>query len=164
MPSGVYKRGRFSLAEFFWSRVNQREPSECWEWIGAIKHSFYGDCRGDYAHRVSWRLHNKPEIPAGFHVCHKCDNRRCVNPGHLYLGTAKDNNADLSERNRYKSGAKGSRAKITAEQVIELRARAAILLERRSREETSKILAPEYGITHYTARAIIAGKRWGHLL
>src|SRR5690606_13496445 len=62
------------------------------------------------ASRVSWEIH-RGAITGGLHVLHHCDNPRCVNPKHLYLGTQKENSRDMVERNRFKNRAtpKGSR-------------------------------------------------------
>lgn len=81
----------------------QLAESGCWEWTDAIKPPGYGKfwngSRIENAHRQSW-IYNRGTIPTGVYVCHHCDNRKCVNPDHLYLGTAKDNQADVIARNR----------------------------------------------------------------
>lgn len=164
MPSGVYKRNAGTLEDFFWERVEKEQPNGCWIWKGAEKHSWYGDCRKEYAHRVSWKLHNNLAIPRDMHICHKCDNTKCVNPSHLYLGTPKDNNADVANRSRYKTGSKSSKAKITSSKVKELRKEAETLLKKMSRQKAAILLSPKYGLTHFAIRDIIAGKRWNHLL
>ena len=90
--------------EKFWEKVDVKSTNECWNWIGAKKPSGYGNCycidRYTYrsAHRLSWEIHNGA-IPDGKLVLHKCDNKSCVNPGHLYLGTQSDNISDIMKRN-----------------------------------------------------------------
>lgn len=74
----------------------------CWLWTGAVGSHGYGVIgTGPHTtsttHRMAYILQNGP-IPNGMMVLHKCDNRRCVNPSHLYIGTAKDNARDLWER------------------------------------------------------------------
>lgn len=86
----------------FWAKVSKSD--NCWEWTAALHDSGYGifgtgDKRVDRAHRISWRLVNG-DIPAGLFVCHHCDNRKCIRPDHLFLGTNDDNRADMVRKGR----------------------------------------------------------------
>jgi hypothetical protein len=83
--------------ERFWSLVDKNAPNGCWNWTGSVWASGYGGAPHigvvSAAHRVSWYLHNGKQ-PDGLMVCHKCNNKKCVNPDHLYLGTGSDNALD----------------------------------------------------------------------
>lgn len=89
-----------SFAALFWSRTKRME-SGCIEWTGTIQR--YGvihiDGKSQRAHRIAWEITNGP-IPAGLLVCHHCDNPPCVNPEHLFTGTASDNAHDCIAKGR----------------------------------------------------------------
>ena len=95
--------------QMFWEKVDKRSENECWNWLGAINQNGYGKIYRDYtaksAHRISFEMH-KGSILKGKNVLHTCDNRRCVNPNHLYLGTFKDNTKDMIDKGRGRAGRK----------------------------------------------------------
>ncbi len=96
--------------EHFWARVDRTDDDTCWLWTGPSLPSGYGlifwrnggvRFQG-YSHRVSWEIARGP-IPDGLFVCHACDNTKCVNPKHLFLGTHQDNMHDMVAKGRHKT-------------------------------------------------------------
>ncbi len=111
MPRGVHKVPNYvgknywpSAEERFWSNVEKTDG--CWEWHGTTTagRKKYGVLRNNYkqvkAHRFSWELVNGP-IPEGLVIRHMCDNKLCVNPDHLKVGTVCDNNGDKTGKHRF---------------------------------------------------------------
>lgn len=106
-----------SIEDRFWEKVGSRESGpngECWEWDGAVRANGYGVLnlgrRGQgivRVHRLSWSIHHG-DIPAEKWVLHRCDNRRCVNPGHLFLGNRQDNIDDCVSKLRHRYGDRGA--------------------------------------------------------
>ena len=88
--------------ERFWPKVNVKDTNECWNWKASLFDSGYGqfkvDDKSKCAHRVSWEFANGI-IPEDKLILHTCDNRKCVNPKHLYCGTYLDNARDRCNRN-----------------------------------------------------------------
>lgn len=96
-----------NVVERFFAKLNSPKDG-CWEWTASLSKSGYGyfntsekkpsSCR--LAHRVMWQI-AYGEDPGKLFVCHKCDNPKCVRPSHLFLGTAKDNMQDCSQKGRH---------------------------------------------------------------
>lgn len=121
---------RLTEAERFWEKVNLLTPTRCLEWKYKIRRDGYAQFKmrsGKHilAHRKAWELHNG-DIPDGALILHTCDNRKCVNPEHLFIGSQKDNVDDMCRKGRHgKTGAVGEGngwAKLTRDDVIAIRA------------------------------------------
>ena len=95
--------------ERFWNKVDRRDPFSCWVWKAASATNGYGrfKFRGamQRANRVAWWLTHGP-VPKGLWVLHHCDNKLCVNPSHLFLGTPTDNVLDMVKKNRHEGFAR----------------------------------------------------------
>lgn len=153
-----------SLSARFWEKVDRKTIDDCWNWIGAINSSGYGsiNINGNIvsSSRASWILHFG-NIPANMYVLHRCDNRKCVNPSHLFLGSHADNMRDMANKGRGKTkiqhGENNPRSKLTENDVIAIRN---LYAEGRY---TLKDIGAIFDIKFQTVSDIIRKKRWKYL-
>ena len=128
----------------------------CWEWKGTILKSGYGEMsiknRKMLVHRLSYTLYYGT-IPNGLFVCHRCDNRKCLNPAHLFLGTNKDNVDDMVSKGRQARGTRQGNSKLSDSEVL------AIYKDTRSQ----RAIAIAYGVCQKHVSYIKSGKQWGWL-
>lgn len=143
----------------FWEKVDQSQGDDgCWEWQAACNDDGYGNIgingRTRRAHRVAWHLTHGP-IPQGLHVLHHCDNRKCVNPAHLFLGTNLDNIRDRQQKGRrlHPIDGRNPNAKLTCEAVKEMRQLS------KAGMRTSDLMR-RFGVSKRTVRRIIRGIAW----
>ena len=142
--------------ERFWRYVTPGDKNECWEWTGSRDQHGYGRLnrgrRGEgiiKAPRASWEIHNGP-IPDGLWVCHKCDHPPCVNPAHLFLGTAATNSQDSAQKGR--NSGWGVPRKLTDEQIREMR-------EFIAAGATCEQAAARFGVSDTFTAAVAIGQR-----
>ena len=141
----------------FFAKLARRDG--CLEWVGYIQQNGYGQVgfRGGLVstHRAAWII-AYGAIPDGLFVCHHCDNRRCCNPEHLFLGTTQDNMDDMVSKGRHggSSGEAHPKAKLTKARVNEIRRRYA------DENILQGELANEYGVAKPTVAALLLNRSW----
>lgn len=153
MPTTAKNHAEF--LDRFWAKVNK--TSYCWEWTGALTTAGYGSLRHRrrtlYAHIVSYEEAYGP-VPQGLCVCHDCDNRRCVRPGHFFLGTKGDNLRDAARKDRMQYGEARPLSRLTEADVAAIR-------DRYARGGISQdALATEYGVCQATISQTVRRERW----
>lgn len=154
-----------SVADRFWEKVQKGGEDDCWPWLACA------DDRGRgrfgigstankarkmlFASRVSYEL-SFGSIEPGLVVCHRCDNPRCVNPRHLFLGTQSDNIKDMFAKGRQRDqrGSSHHAAKLTEADVLAIRDAAGI---------THRELGLRYGIVRAHVSGIRSGRAWLHV-
>ena len=152
---------KHDMATRFWEKVHKTDS--CWVWESAIfKQTGYGafsiNNKPYNAHRVSWELTNGI-IPTGSYILHHCDNRRCVNPSHLFIGTQKQNIEDCRQKgrlgNKSRPGEINGSARLTANDVAFIKLQ---LLH--YQHGMSRKLARQFGISDTAIHSIKSGKTW----
>lgn len=152
-------------------RKIQKTSSGCWFWLGRKCRQGYGSFRLngkiEKAHRASYILNWKLEkIPDGVYVCHTCDNPSCVNPEHLFLGTAKENMQDCKSKGRLMSpariaaqtrGEERYNAKLTEADAIKVH-------EMFSAGISKAEIARHFRVSYSCTNNIILGVSWKHLI
>lgn len=145
----------------------QKVESGCWEWTAYVDEKGYGQLRVGStknntrkvmdAHIASYLIHKGSRN--GLHVCHTCDNRKCVNPEHLFLGTHADNMADMKAKGR----AKGREQKGHLNANCKLKEQDVLEIFKLLPEMNNKEIASLFGVAHSTISGIRLGKSWNHL-
>lgn len=154
-----------ALSVAFWSRVDKRDDDQCWNWTGARVgrgREGYGRLyfRGERirAHRVSFFLANGFLTYKGL-ICHFCDNPSCVNPSHLFIGTAKDNSEDCCAKGRQNRGVNRPDSKLSEAQVREIKLGGVNRYHGFVSESAVK-----YNVSESAIRNILKGLKWKHVL
>lgn len=148
-------------AEMFWRHVDIRSPRSCWLWYGSTFAAGYGRIRRGKitrsAHREAYEL-TFGKFPEAAMICHRCDNPRCVNPRHLFIGDALSNNRDRQRKGR-NGDTRGERhpyAKLNNAAIRIIRAR-------RAAGEILKNIARDFNVTPQTIHYAARGDTWRHL-
>lgn len=160
-----------TFPERFWAKVDKTGPApkdrpklgNCWNWIANRNTGGYGIIRAGaktiVASRASWIIHHGP-IPENTDVLHHCDNPACVNPDHLWVGTAKENMRDMYEKGRQPDnrgrfrGEKNPMRKLSLEKAVEIKRRVLS-------GEMQELIAIDFNVSIETVSQIKRGTRWG---
>ena len=153
----------------FWAKVDKKDVDDCWNWIAKGRVQGYGVIgrQGKYgkkvlAHRLSYEIHNGPipenkDLHHGYVVMHTCDNRLCVNPSHLVLGTQKENVRDMDKKGRRKvackKGSSHHMTSITEEQAAQIYGMSGVY----------RAIAEHIGCTLAVVKSIKRQVTWSHV-
>ena len=150
--------------DLFWEFVQKGAPDACWPWTkrkdgggyGVYRRVRAGQTYTWKAHRLAWEFANGKPVPEGLGVLHSCNNPPCCNPAHLRAGTHRENmnDRDTAGRQGDHRGEANGRAKLTAAQVLEIRA------EWARGGRTKRGLASRYGVTDVAIGKLLRGENW----
>lgn len=157
----------------FLSKIKVDESTGCWEWQAGKFSDGYGcfsiNRKSFRAHRVSWKIANKCKIPKSLLVCHTCDNRSCVNPQHLFLGSSLDNVRDMIQKGRRPDpktmhqnrltafGTRHGMNRLSEKQVLDIR--------KRYEEDvvSQRMLAEKFNVSKQLIGRIVRREIWTHI-
>lgn len=150
--------------EHFWNNVRKDPVTGCWNWKGNMFANGYGQFKQILfnggvplaASRAAWMLFRNADLGRWDFVCHRCDNRRCVNPDHLFLGSGKDNMQDAKEKRRINHGEDRPQSKLTENDVREARCL-------RQGGMGWMALAKKYDVAQWCIISAVTGKTWSHV-
>ncbi len=162
------KTTRLNLSKRFWAKTHIPENiNECWIWRGSRNEKGYGQIRiagrAFKAHRIAYELCMGRRAGQDLFVCHKCDNPPCVNPAHLFLGTASDNARDSADKGRQKNqkhpemrplGERHPMAKLDWATVRQVRALYA------DGGHSQPALSRRFGVSQSHIQRIVTGQNW----
>lgn len=156
----------------FMSFIDVRGPGDCWLWTGAADrdagpgtgHGSFSPGKTDTgrAHRIAYQIFKGP-TPKGLSVCHSCDNPKCCNPAHLWLGTPAENNRDSWNKGRARALPPNVQKRAKGEKVHTAKLTASDALEIFHSKDVSPVLAERFGVKENSIRAIKCGVTWSHI-
>lgn len=152
--------------ERFFEKVNitGRKRSDCWEWIGTINARGYGDFSDGQRNMVAHRFLIEP-IPEGKEACHRCDNRRCVRPSHIFIGTRSDNMQDCIAKGRLRpingllaaiNSRRNCKRKLSDDEIREIRSKTNHTLK----NGAQKHMCERYGVSKGVISEIVSYKTY----
>lgn len=156
MATKQYRKNRvkhsWSLAQRIAHHSIPNEATGCIEWSGTLNDAGYGllmwEKKYRRAHRLAWEMKNGV-ITGGLFLCHRCDNPKCINVDHLFLGTPTDNMRDKIAKGR------GNATKLTVPEAQEIKAAKGL--------QPRRTVAERYGVSERTISAIWSGENWTHI-
>lgn len=145
---------RIASDKIFLSNIDNSK--DCWIWKGVKNKGGYGRIgTKELATRRSYKYFIG-EIPKGKQVCHTCDNRICVNPNHLFLGSIGDNMRDRTSKGRQAKGSKIGNSILTEDMVYEIR-------KTRLEGKSYKELMEKFNLSFYMIRCVCKNRQWNHV-